>query len=55
MVDLVGIESTTSSMPFPRANEYSTRSNDTERYKETAILRLLCGFAAFQISLSDTE
>jgi hypothetical protein len=46
-VDLVGIEPTTSSMPFQRMNEHGQISSDMKRHRKAAFMRVSRTFAAF--------
>ena len=46
-MDLIGIEPMTSSMPFPRVNEYRQTHRNTKRHREAVFMRGLGMFAAF--------
>ena len=54
MVDLIGIEPMTSSMPFRRVSEHGWRASDRLRHRTAATMRGLRGFVAFCVCLSDT-
>jgi len=53
-VDLVGIEPTTSSMPFQRTNEHGQISSDTNRHREAVFMRVSRRFAASCLYPNDT-
>ena len=54
LVDLTGIEPVTSSMPFPRANEYGQTHGNTKRHRKAVFMRVSGMFTAFCVCLSDT-